>query len=196
MRANQGFATTMRATDPGGVVRTPLETVSRLAVVDRLAVVGRLVVGRLAVGALLVLGLAACTATSSGKPVTAAPATGPTTGPPTALATDTAHGNLSAYCTSLAAAASKILAAEVALYSGGGNASIAPLVSELSALRAGAPPQIQASLSELIAGFTTAGQVLSHPTKDNEAQLVTLGPKLAADSQTISAYVVSQCPAH
>jgi hypothetical protein len=56
-------------------------------------------------------------------------------------------------------------------------------------------PRHQAAPSELIAGFTTAGEVLSHPTKDNEAHLVALEPKLAADGQTISAYVVSQCAA-
>jgi hypothetical protein len=132
--------------------------------------------------------LTACTgaSTTNGRPPT-------TSHPPTALATDTAH--LSAYCAGLAAAAAKITAAEIAMYSGTTNAGAAPLIGELEALQANAPAEIKAALEDLITGFTTAQDLLAHPTQQNKAQIEALAPKLAADGQEISAYIVSQCPA-
>jgi hypothetical protein len=144
--------------------------------------------GRCAIGvAAIVALLTACTGTSTtnGRPATSHA--------PTALATDTAH--LTAYCAGLAAAAAKITAAEVAMYGGTANAGAAPLIAELKALQANAPADIKAALTDLITGFTTAQDLLAHPTQQNKAQIEALAPKLAADGQKISAYIVSQCPA-
>ena len=142
------------------------------------------VAGRAVAVVALLAGLASCTSSSPTKP------TG--TVSPTALATDTAH--LGAYCASLAAAAQKINAAEVALYRGA-TGSVAPLVAELRSLQAGAPAQIQSALSDMINGFVAAQDVLAHPTKQNEAKLAAEAPRLAADAQQLSTYLVSRCPA-
>jgi hypothetical protein len=139
--------------------------------------------------------LTACTGGTSGHPDARPTGPLPTLGTPTALATDTAHGQLSSYCQGLAAAAAKINAAQVALYSGGSSSAVATLEAELKSLQAGAPAQIQAALADLISGFATAEKVLAHPTKRDEAELAALAPKLSADAQQISSYVISKCPA-
>jgi hypothetical protein len=121
------------------------------------------------------------------------PPTGPTfSQPPVSLATG---GNLSAYCQRLASAASRINTAQSKLYSSGGANSVQALQSELHALQAGAPSNISAALAELATGFGAAQQALAHPSQQNNQKLSALQPKLAADAQLVSQYVVNKCPA-
>jgi hypothetical protein len=137
----------------------------------------------------------ACT----GSSVTHSAGTGPATGPtgsrsPTALSTDTAHAT--AFCRSLARAATRIASAEASVYTSGGAQTLQALQRELRGLEAGAPANVRSALEELATGFATAQQVVAHPTAQNKARLAALQAKLAADARVVSTYVVQKCPAH
>jgi hypothetical protein len=97
-------------------------------------------------------------------------------------------------CAQFADTAKKITDAQTALYSGtGGKAAIVGLVTELTALKAGAPSEIQAALTDMSAAFRDAEELLENPTPENKAKLADLSPKLSEDGQKITAYITAEC---
>ena len=97
-------------------------------------------------------------------------------------------------CARFADTAKKITDAQAALYAGtGGTATIDTLVSELTALKAEAPADIQTALTDMEAAFRDAEEILEHPTRENKARLADLSPKLSADGREITAYITSEC---
>jgi hypothetical protein len=97
-------------------------------------------------------------------------------------------------CDEYADAAKAITDAQGQLYSvPGSEGAIDRLASELAALKDGAPPDIQAALTDMEAGFRDAGRLLEHPTPKKNARLVSLAPELSADGQKITAYIRSEC---
>ena len=97
-------------------------------------------------------------------------------------------------CAAFADTAEKITDAQAALYSDtGGAAAIDTLSAELTALKADAPEDIQTALTDLLAAFRDAKEILENPTPENKAKLVDLSPELSADGQKITAYITSQC---
>jgi len=97
-------------------------------------------------------------------------------------------------CAQFADTAKKITDAQTALYSGtGGKAAIDGLVTELTALKAGAPSEIQAALTDMSAAFRDAEELLENPTPENKAKLADLSPKLSEDGQKITAYITAEC---
>jgi thymidine phosphorylase len=91
--------------------------------------------------------------------------------------------------------AAAIAQAQSDLYAGtGGTAeAIDTLVVELEALKEGAPADVQTALTDMIAGFRDAEELLEDPSPKNQSKLAELAPKLAEDSQTITEYVTSEC---
>ncbi|MCW2797604.1 hypothetical protein [Nocardioides sp.] len=97
-------------------------------------------------------------------------------------------------CPQFADAAKKITDAQAALYDGtGGAGAIDDLVTELNALKEGAPDDIKAALTDMAAAFRDAAQLLENPNPENQAQLADLSAKLSTDSQKITAYITSKC---
>jgi hypothetical protein len=97
-------------------------------------------------------------------------------------------------CARYAGTAKRITDAQTELYQGsGGTEAVDRLVTELDGLRDGAPPDVKAALAELGEAFRKAQQVMAHPTPGSAAELSGLGPKLSADSQKVTAYIVSRC---
>ena len=97
-------------------------------------------------------------------------------------------------CGQFADTAEKITDAETALYSGsGGTAAIDNLVTELTALKAEAPSEIQSALTDMSAAFRDAEELLDNPTPENKAKLADLSPKLSEDGQKITAYITAEC---
>jgi hypothetical protein len=140
---------------------------------------------RLPVAVVAVGLLAACTSGSGGRHPSSPSSSQVRL--PTALATNTPH------CRALAAAADRVARAEAQLYTSAGKGSLDALRSELHSLQAGAPANVQAALAQLATGFTSAQQLLAHPTARNKAQLSALESKLAADAELVSSYVVGKC---
>jgi hypothetical protein len=97
-------------------------------------------------------------------------------------------------CPEFADTAQKITDAQTELYSGtADDATIDELVGELDGLKEGAPDDVQTALDDMGAAFRDASELLDDPTPANRAQLLDLGPKLAEDGQTITAYITAQC---
>ncbi len=97
-------------------------------------------------------------------------------------------------CANFQAAASKIAAAEAKLYSANsGVATLDALAAELGKLKDGAPSDVKAAIDDLVSAFRSAEAVLKNPTAQGQAQLASLGQKLSADGQKITAYVTSKC---
>jgi hypothetical protein len=97
-------------------------------------------------------------------------------------------------CDKYADTAKVITDAEAELYAGtGGTAAIDTLVTELTALKAGAPAGIQTALTDMEAAFRDAEEILENPTPENKARLADLSPKLSTDGQEITAYIRSEC---
>jgi hypothetical protein len=97
-------------------------------------------------------------------------------------------------CEKYADTAEKITEAQAALYSDtGSSGAIDTLNTELTALKDGAPPDIQAALTDMLAAFRDAEEILENPTPENKARLADLSPKLSADGQKITAYITSRC---
>jgi hypothetical protein len=97
-------------------------------------------------------------------------------------------------CDQFADTAKKITDAQTQLYSGtGGTEAITSLRHELDALKEGAPADVKAAIAEMDDAFGKAQQLMQDPTRADTAELAALGPKLSADSQKITAYVVSKC---
>ena len=97
-------------------------------------------------------------------------------------------------CPEFADTAQRITAAQTELYSGtADDATIDELVSELDGLKEGAPEDVQTALDDMGAAFRDASELLDDPTPANRAKLLDLGPMLAEDGQTITAYITAQC---
>lgn len=97
-------------------------------------------------------------------------------------------------CPQFAEAAQKITEAQAALYDGtGGAGAIDDLVTELNALKDGAPDDIRAALTDMAAAFRDAADILENPNAQNQAALADLSAKLSTDSQKITAYITSKC---
>jgi len=97
-------------------------------------------------------------------------------------------------CDEYADTARAITDAQAQLYAGtGGAAAIDSLVTELTALKAEAPADIQTALTDMEAAFRDAAEILEHPTEENKSRLADLAPKLSDDGQKITAYITSQC---
>lgn len=97
-------------------------------------------------------------------------------------------------CKNFAGVAQRIAEAESKLYSGAASAgSLSTLLAELNTLKNGAPSGVQAALDDLSAAFRTAQSEIAAPTQAGTARLKALAPKLAADGQKISTYIVSKC---
>ncbi len=120
---------------------------------------------------------------------------GPSASPeasPQAGASDPPLTEITVPCPRFEETAKKITDAQAALYAGTG-AAIDDLVAELNGLKEGAPPDIQAALTDMVAAFRDAAELLANPTRDNMAELAELAPKLATDGQKITAFFTSQC---
>ncbi|MCU1657398.1 MAG: hypothetical protein JWO57_2054 [Pseudonocardiales bacterium] len=145
-------------------------------------------------------GLAACTSGGKRASITAPNTSAAPTisGAPTTSSSGSNSRPVSAYCGKLVATATKVTAAQGALYRGGSSTqgAITTLVAELKALQDGAPSDVKTALTDMISAFQTAAGVLQHPTAQNQAQITALGTKLSADGQAISAYLTSKCPSH
>jgi hypothetical protein len=97
-------------------------------------------------------------------------------------------------CDRFSDTSTRITDAQTALYSGtGGTAAIDSLTAELTALKADAPADVQTALTDMLAAFRDAEEILDNPTPENKAKLAELSPKLSADGQRITAYITSQC---
>jgi len=128
-----------------------------------------------ALAAVLLVSLSACGGAGGDKP--AAPMT-----------------EVTIACDQFAGTAKKITDAQAELYAGkGGAEAIASLRHELDALGKGAPADVRAAITEMLDAFGKAQQILQHPNPDDSAKLAALGPRLSADSQKITAYVVAKC---
>lgn len=101
-------------------------------------------------------------------------------------------GTASARCAQLAAADQKITAAETALY-GGDQHALTTLDAALTAIRPGAPGDVQSAIDRLSTGFHSASDLLAHPTATNKQKLSTLAPQLARDAMTVTSYATSTC---
>ncbi len=97
-------------------------------------------------------------------------------------------------CDKFADTAKKINDAQTALYGGtGGQEAIDSLVTELDALKDGAPADVQEALTDMGNGFRSAAEIMENPTAENQAALAALTPKLADDGKKISDYIVDEC---
>ncbi len=97
-------------------------------------------------------------------------------------------------CARFADTAKKITDAQAELYSGtGGAKAVESLVKELDALKDGAPGDVKDALTELSDAFEKAQRIMADPTQESAAELAKLGPKLSADSQKVTAYIVQKC---
>jgi anion-transporting ArsA/GET3 family ATPase len=97
-------------------------------------------------------------------------------------------------CARFSDTAKKITDAQAELYSGtGGTKAVDALVKELDALKDGAPADVKDALAEMSDAFAKAQRIMADPTQASAAELAKLGPKLSADSQKITAYIVQKC---
>lgn len=97
-------------------------------------------------------------------------------------------------CDRFADTARAISDAQAALYSGSGDTSaLDTLDEELAALGKDAPADVRAALDRMGSAFHDAETFLADPTSANKAALAALAPKLAADSQKITAYITAEC---
>lgn len=99
-------------------------------------------------------------------------------------------------CDKYADTAEKIVKAQQELYAGSGGSTEAldSLKAEMDALKDGAPADVRAAIDELNDAFRTVQEIIANPTaEDAQQELAEMGPKLEADGQKISTYIVSQC---
>lgn len=128
--------------------------------------------------------LASCTSattTGHGNPQT-----------PTIVTGSGTLGTPDAHCAQLAAAATKISAAQTALYTGDQHA-VSDIDAALQVVRAGAPGGVQTAVDSLSAGFRSASALLANPTSANRQKVAQLAPQLARDGMTVSHYATSTC---
>lgn len=97
-------------------------------------------------------------------------------------------------CDKFADTAKKITDAQTELYSGTGSTeAIDTLEAELSALKDGAPTDVQTALTDLTAAFRDAEALLAEPTPENTTKLADLAQKLSEDGQKVAGYITSEC---
>ncbi|KRA32771.1 MULTISPECIES: hypothetical protein [unclassified Nocardioides] len=93
--------------------------------------------------------------------------------------------------------AQRITDIQTTLYDGkdssGDAAAVNDLVAELDALKKDAPDDVDTALTDLGEGFRSARELLAEPSEANSAALAALAPELAADSQTVTTWIISQC---
>jgi hypothetical protein len=114
----------------------------------------------------------------------------------TRLGTPSAHlTQIALDCAKYADTAQKIVAAQQELYtgSGGSTAALDALKSQMNGLKDGAPDNVKAAVDELNQAFEKVQQIIASPSTAAQQQLAQMAPKLAADGQTITTYIVSQC---
>lgn len=144
---------------------------------------------RLALSGVCVILIGALGACSDDGDPAADPGVEPT---PLAPVTDTTTIDCAAY----ADTAQQITDAQAALYGdkkADREAAVQTLVDQLDALKAEAPPPVDAALTRLSDGFEAAATVLDDPGGDQTAALAELSPRLAEDSKTITDYIVGEC---
>ena len=136
-------------------------------------------------GLALVLSLSAC----SGDPE---PESGP--GPATSDPPGDPLTEVTISCPEFEDTARRIAEAQAELYSGTSDAEVVDsLVAELDALKEGAPEEVRSALDDMGAGFREAAELLADPSAKDRAALARLAPELAADGETITAYITTQC---
>jgi len=93
--------------------------------------------------------------------------------------------------------AQKIVEAQQELFAGSGGSTEAldSLHAEMDALKKGAPSDVKDAIDELDEAFAKVQEIIANPSSATEAQqeLAAMGPKLSADGQTITTYIVSKC---
>ena len=91
--------------------------------------------------------------------------------------------------------AQKIVQAQQELFAGSGGSTEAldSLKAQLDALKDGAPGDVKAAIDELETAFEKVQEAIENPTSEAQAELAEMAPKLSADGQKISTYIVSQC---
>jgi hypothetical protein len=89
----------------------------------------------------------------------------------------------------------KILEAQQELFAGSGGSTEAldALKAQMNALKKGAPSDVKAAVDELNEAFEKVQEIIDNPSSDAQQELATMGPKLSADGEKISTYIVSQC---
>lgn len=136
----------------------------------------------------LALALAATLAACSDDPESESESRSPSASPDAPLTEVTIS------CPEFEDTAKRITEAQAELYGGTADSeTIDELVAELDALKEGAPPDVQAALTDMGAGFRDAAELLENPTRENQAKLAELAPKLSEDGQTVTAYITSKC---
>lgn len=138
---------------------------------------------RLAVTAAAALLLASCTRGSGGKQTPASLSGTPLT----PVVVD---------CPRFADTSKLITQAQTKLYSGSAedaHQAVETLATNLTALRQGAPTDVQRALSDLIDGFRNTEQLLANPTTESRKKAAALSPRLSSDGQKITGYVISRC---
>lgn len=97
-------------------------------------------------------------------------------------------------CTEFEDTAAAIAKAQADLYEpAGADGAIDALVSELDALKDGAPADVQAALDDLADGFRAAQELLADPSAANQKALADVVEDLSTAGQKVTAYVVEQC---
>ena len=142
---------------------------------------------RVRAGILVVLLAAALTACGGGGGDKKPSAVNTRLGTPSTSATE-----ITLDCAKYADTAQKIVQAQQELYAGSGGSTEAldTLKSLMNSLKKGAPSDVKAAIDELNVAFAT---VQENPTDKTQELLAAMGPKLSADGQKITTYIVSQC---
>lgn len=93
--------------------------------------------------------------------------------------------------------AQRITDAQTALYDGKDSpedaTAVDALVTELDALKKDAPDDVDTALTDLGEGFRSARELLADPSEADGAALAELAPGLSEDSQTVTAWILSEC---
>jgi len=91
--------------------------------------------------------------------------------------------------------AQKIVRAQQEMFAGSGGSTEAldSLTTQLDALKEGAPGDVKAAIDELESAFEKVHEVIQNPNSEAQAELAEMAPKLSADGQKITTYIVSQC---
>ncbi|RNL61332.1 hypothetical protein EFK50_18420 [Nocardioides marmoriginsengisoli] len=92
--------------------------------------------------------------------------------------------------------AKKIVDAQTKMFTGSESDvedAVKVLDAQLDALKDGAPDDVKDALDNLSAAFADIVELRKNPNGEAQTRLATLGQKLAADGQKISAYIISKC---
>lgn len=145
------------------------------------------------VALVLAASLSAC-GSSSGAKASDTATTPAATGTPTV--TVPAGGSLD--CAKYVNTASQIAKAEANMFSGSASdfsTALDALKAEFSALKSGAPSDVQAAIDDLTSALADIAKMRANPTTADQAHLQALATKLPTDGQKISAYIATSCHA-